>query len=117
VNTYTNRQMAAQFKKLGFEKSPIQMTRVGLTYKHPKGSALFTFGKRPEMNVQISAPDDEGWTMIILTEMHWARFMSNPFCQFPMNPDDDSEYMSAREFLLCVARGYANYKKSEGGEA
>jgi hypothetical protein len=46
---FSNRQMGAQLRKLGFQKSSLQMTRVGLTYCHPdEPRILLTFGKTSE---------------------------------------------------------------------
>ena len=52
--TMTNRQMAAAFKKIGFHKSELQMTRMGNSYTYKDSKALFTFPKGHKENFQIS---------------------------------------------------------------
>ena len=63
--TMTNRQMAAAFKKIGFHKSELQMTRMGNSYTYKDSKALFTFPKGHKQNFQISAPDHDGWSCFI----------------------------------------------------
>ena len=116
TRNFSNRQMAAALKKLGLKKSRIQMTKHGLTYEHPEGSALFTFAKNILGNVMISAPDDPDWTVIIMTEEKWNAFQANPWIVFPFDSDNTSDHIGQREFFLCVARGYAEMKSTQAME-
>lgn len=44
---HTNRHMAAELRRLGFEKSRLQLTRTATSYHHPAApGALFSFAKR-----------------------------------------------------------------------
>ena len=115
MRTLTNRQMAARLKKLGFEKSRMQMTRHGLSYKHPDSSALFTFGKSPDSGIMVTAPDDKGWSMAFLSQEAWSRIQQNEWVQFPLDLTSNPAItpMSPREILLCVARGFADMLEEE----
>ena len=103
--TMTNRQMAAAFKKIGFHKSELQMTRMGNSYTYKDSKALVTFPKGHKQNFQISAPDHDGWSCVIFSQAKWDAFQVNPHIDweaFDMNPTP----MTA---LLCIAGGFAQY--------
>ena len=103
--TMTNRQMAAAFKKIGFHKSELQMTRMGNSYTYKDSKALFTFPKGHKQNFQISAPGHDGWSCFIFSQAKWDAFQVNPHIKwdaFDMNPTP----MTA---LLCIADGFARY--------
>ena len=103
--TMTNRQLAAAFKKIGFHKSELQMTRMGNSYTYKDSKALFTFPKGHKENFQISARDHDGWSCFILSQAKWDAFQVNPHIDwgaFDMNPTP----MTA---LLCIAGGFAQY--------
>ena len=48
--------MASAFRKLGFHKPQLQMTRMGLSYSYKDSRAMFTFPRGHKENFQISAP-------------------------------------------------------------
>lgn len=103
-----NRQMAAAFKKIGFNKSRLQMTRIGNSYTYKDSGAVFTFPKRHKNNFQISAPGHEGWSCFIFSQEKWDAFQVNPHIDweaFDINPTP----MTA---LLCIAGGFAQYYDS-----
>jgi hypothetical protein len=110
--------MAGRLKSLGFEKSRMQMTRHGLSYKHPDNSALFTFGKHPESSVMVTAPDNPGWSFAFLTMNTWERIQQNPWVVLPWEePEDGVEQpLCHREILLCWARAFADMLAESGEE-
>tara|TARA_Y100000004_G_scaffold133275_1_gene150548 strand:+ start:322 stop:663 length:342 start_codon:yes stop_codon:yes gene_type:complete len=103
-----NRQMAAAFRKIGFNKSRLQMTRIGTSYTYKDSGAVFTFPKGHKQNFQISAPGHEGWSCFIFSQEKWDAFQVNPHIDweaFDINPTP----MTA---LLCIAGGFAQYYDS-----
>ena len=106
--TMTNRQMAAAFRKIGFNKSRLQMTRVGNSYTYKDSGAVFTFPKGHKNNFQITAPGHEGWSCFIFSQEKWDALQVNPHIDweaFDINPTP----MTA---LLCIAGGFAQYYDS-----
>jgi hypothetical protein len=110
--------MSARLRKLGFVKSPIQITRNGLSYKHPDASALFTFGKPMASSVHVTAPDHPQWSFAFLTIDTWERIQQNPWVVLPWEePEDGVEQpLCHREILLCWARGFADMLAESGEE-
>jgi hypothetical protein len=101
----TNRQMAAAFKKIGFHKCRLQMTRMGHTYTYKETGAMFTFPKNHKEKFQITAPGHDGWSCIILSEEKWQSLQENPYIDWDAFNIDPGA-MSA---LLCIARGFARF--------
>ena len=90
--------MSARLRKLGFRKSRMQMTRHGVSFEHPKASALFTFGKHPESSVMVTAPDNPEWSFAFLTADTWDRIQQNPWVVLPWEqPKDGSSILCATE--------------------
>ena len=111
--------MAAAFKKLGFNKSDMQLTRMGISYQHPLSKALFTFAKSMNGNVTSSAPGEARlWSFPIglTSEKYWA--LRDDGMRVPLNdkPGTTGEELTAREALLCVARHYSEMLEKKGGE-
>tara|TARA_R110002012_G_scaffold287460_4_gene479840 strand:- start:35 stop:343 length:309 start_codon:yes stop_codon:yes gene_type:complete len=97
--------MAAAFKKMGFKKSNLQMTRMGNSYTYKDSGAMFTFPKAHKEKFQISAPGHDGWSCIILSQAKWDELQENPhinWVAFEMHPTP----MTA---LICIAMGFAKY--------
>ena len=107
----TNRQMAAAFKKIGFTKSPIQMTKQGLSYTYKDTNALFTFPKSHKEKFQISAPGFEGWSCIMLNERKWKQYQENPYIDWHWDEGKGGTLgeLSPMKALLCIARGFAQF--------
>jgi hypothetical protein len=105
---FTNRQMANAFKSIGFSKSEMQMTRMGITYKHPESRALFTFAKAQTGGISISAPgEDKIWSAPIgVTQEKFDQWIDEGIA-FPWNPNDAGQEIGLREILLCVARAFS----------
>lgn len=111
-----NRKMAATFKKLGFEKSPLQMTRVGLTYrlKDDESNTLFTFGKGMNDNIQVSAPHRVDFpSLIIFTESKWAELQRDDWIWPHLVAFHNQEALNMRTILLAMAAGYADMVNHE----
>jgi hypothetical protein len=105
-----NKQMAAAFKKIGFAKSPIQMTKQGLSYTYKSTQALFTFPESHKEKFQISAPGFEGWSCIMLNERKWKQYQENPYIDWHWDEAKPwTGELSPMEALLCIARGFAQY--------
>ena len=106
----TNRQMAAAFKKIGFHKPNLQMTRMGNSYTYKDTGAMFTFPKNHKEKFQISVPDYPNWSCIILNQEKWQELQYNPYINWHWDktkPFDGS--LSPMEVLLCIARGFAQF--------
>jgi hypothetical protein len=104
----TNRQMAAAFKKIGFHKCNLQMTRMGYSYTYKDTGAMFTFPKAHKEQFQISAPGYDGWSCIILSEEKWQSLQENPYIDWHWDKTKPFDgRLSAMEVLLCIARGFA----------
>tara|TARA_R110002050_G_scaffold34300_3_gene86653 strand:- start:2055 stop:2420 length:366 start_codon:yes stop_codon:yes gene_type:complete len=114
--TPNNRKMAATFKKLGFEKSPLQMTRVGLTYRliDDDNSTKFTFGKGLNDNVQVSSPRRADFpSVIIFTENKWEEIQRNEWIWPHLEAFGYESALNMRTILLAMAAGYADMIESE----
>lgn len=111
MKEFTNRQMAAAFRRIGFRKSNLQLARNGFSYEHPDGKALFTFGKGEGMNVTCSAPgEDRLWSFPLgITEEKFLEFQDADI-PFPWCLKDQrvGQHITNREVLLCVARAYGS---------
>ena len=123
MKEFTNRQMAGAFRSIGFKKSNLQFARNGLSYKHPDGSAIFTFGKEPGTNVMCSAPGEHKlWSFPLgISNEKFFEFQEAGIV-FPWDESGErvGQHITNREVLLCVARAYAEMverrAKLEGGE-
>lgn len=117
MRQFNNRQMSAAFKAMGFHKSNLQLTRIGISYSHPLSNALFTFAKRMDGGVTSSAPgEDRMWSFPIglTSEKYWA--LRDDGMRVPLNdkPGSTGEEMTAREALLCVARHFGEMLEKKG---
>ena len=103
--------MAAAFKSIGFRKSSLQFARNGLSYEHPDGIAIFSFGKGEGTNVTSSAPrEDRLWSFPLgITEEKFFTFQDADI-PFPWDLTDQrvGQHITNREVLLCVARAYGS---------
>ncbi len=123
MREFTNRQMAAAFRSIGFKKSNLQFARNGFSYKHPDGDAIFTFGKAEGTNVLSSAPGESRlWSFPLgITEEKFFEFQEAGIV-FPWDTLNQrvGQHITNREVLLCVARAYGSMverrAKLEGGE-
>ena len=111
MKQFTNRQMAAAFKRIGFRKSRLQFARNGFSYEHPDGNAIFTFGKGEGTNVMSSAPgEDRLWSFPLgIMEEKFFEFQDAGI-PFPWDLTDQrvGQHITNREVLLCVARAYGS---------
>tara|TARA_R110002012_G_C11592452_1_gene606401 strand:+ start:1084 stop:1437 length:354 start_codon:yes stop_codon:yes gene_type:complete len=106
----TNQKLSLAFKKLGFHKSSLQMTRMGISYTYKDSGALFTFPKSHKEQFQISAPgyNHQRWSCFMLSDDIWEEYQQNPYIDWhwdktkPFNGE-----LSPMEALLCIARGFA----------
>jgi hypothetical protein len=106
MRTFTNRQMSAAFKKLGFNKSNLQLARNGLSYKHPLSGALFTFAKAENGGITCSAPgEDKLWSFPIGLSQEKFEAFEQAGVEFPLDKNS-TEQISLREALLCIARSF-----------
>lgn len=114
MRTFTNRQMSAAFKKLGFNKSNLQLARNGLSYKHPLSGALFTFAKAENGGITCSAPgEDKLWSFPIgLTQEKFEAF-EQAGIRFPWVEGSNADQIGVREVLLCIARGFGEMLEEE----
>ena len=118
--TPNNRKMAATLKKLGFEKSPLQLTRVGLSYrlKDDKKSPLFTFGKRDGDNIMVSVTRrDDFPSVYFLTEEKWEEIQRNEWIWPHLLAFGYESAINTRTILLAIAAGYADMVEYERREA
>jgi hypothetical protein len=114
MRTFNNRQMSAAFKKLGFRKSDLQLTRMGISYKHPWSKALFTFAKAENGGIACSAPgEDKMWSFPIgLTQEKFEAF-EQAGIRFPLVEGSNADQIGIREVLLCIARGFGEMLEEE----
>jgi|TARA_R110000824_G_scaffold67977_1_gene176067 hypothetical protein len=114
MREFNNRQMSIAFKKLGFSKSDLQLTRMGISYSHPLSNALFTFAKRMDGGVTSSAPGQERmWSFPLgLSAEKYYGFI-NAGIEFPWDLNSNPDEMSPREALLCIARGFGKMLEEE----
>ena len=116
MRTFTNRQMSAAFKKLGFNKSNLQLARNGLSYKHPLSGALFTFAKAENGGITCSAPgEDKLWSFPIGLSQEKFEAFEQAGVEFPLDKNS-TEQISLREALLCIARGFASHVEADGND-
>jgi hypothetical protein len=113
---FSNRQMGAQLRKLGFQKSSLQMTRMGMSYCHPDHPRiLLTFGKTSEFApVMITdtrppgdRPVDLGLIGAFLDENQIA-FFKRIGVELPYTENGEPRSFTQRELLLCIARFIAD---------
>ena len=105
----TNRQMSAAFKKLGFKKSSIQMTRTALSYELEGSPGLFTFGKGQNDRIMVTGLKSRypGFNFVLLTSESWQRVQENPWI-YPYLFENRGN-LNQRSILLAVAAGYRDF--------
>lgn len=113
---FNNRQMGAQLRKLGFQKSQLQMSRMGLSYIHPDHPrVMLTFGKTSEFApIMITDTRPAGDRPVDLSlvgaflDDKTIAFLKRIGVKLPYTEDGEPRSFTQRELLLCIARFVAD---------
>jgi hypothetical protein len=109
-----NRQMAARFKKLGFVKPDLALSRNALHYKLPGYNALFMFSKSEKGGIACSSPDSEGALRVFSFPLGLTQSKFEDFIKMGVDFSfDESGELSLRQALLDIAAFFVTVVNEE----